>query len=46
MTPYQITRINKRNSHYYAHERISNIGGIANDGVRWKFRYQVIIPHI
>lgn len=36
MTTYQVACINKRGSHYDAHERISHIGGITGDGFRWK----------
>lgn len=36
MTTYQVTCINKRGSHYDDHERISHIGGLTNDGFRWK----------
>lgn len=36
MTRHQVTCINKRGSHYDAHERISHIGGPNDNGTRWK----------
>ncbi len=35
-TRHQVSCINKRGSHYNAHERISHIGGVNPDGKRWK----------
>jgi len=35
-TRHRVSCINKRGSHYTAHERISHIGGLNADNSRWK----------
>jgi hypothetical protein len=35
-TRHRVSCINKRGNHLNAHERISYIGGINDDGTRWK----------
>jgi hypothetical protein len=35
-TRHKVSCINKRGSHYDAHERISHIGGVNSDGTSWK----------
>ncbi|MDR6568302.1 DUF3892 domain-containing protein [Chitinophaga ginsengisegetis] len=46
MTRHQVTCINKRGSHYDAHERISHIGGLNDNGTRWKLTEDEAIKSI
>jgi Protein of unknown function (DUF3892) len=46
MTRHQVNCINKRGSHYDAHEKISQIGGHNSDGSRWKFSEEEAIQSI
>lgn len=46
MARYQIACINKRGSHYGDHERISHIGGLNNNGTRWKLTEEEAIQLI
>ncbi|EHQ25895.1 DUF3892 domain-containing protein [Mucilaginibacter paludis] len=45
-TKRQVSCINKRGSHYSAHERISHIGGINHDNTRWKLTEDQAIKDI
>lgn len=44
-TRHRVSCINKRGSHFNAHERISHIGGV-NDGTRWKLTEDEAIKSI
>ncbi|HVU58203.1 MAG TPA: DUF3892 domain-containing protein [Puia sp.] len=46
MTRHQVTCINKRGNHYDAHERISHIGGLNDNGTRWKLTEDEAIKSI
>jgi hypothetical protein len=46
MTRHQVNCINKRGSHYDAHERISHIGGPNDNGTRWKLTEEEAIKSI
>ena len=36
MSRHRVSCINKRGGHYNPHERISHIGGVNENGTRWK----------
>lgn len=46
MSTHQVRCINKRGDRYDAHERISHIGGLNDNGSRWKLAQEDAIKSI